>query len=85
VFSVGHALTDTAAGPSRRQFFCEEARDFRDDGTGVPFRLNSPGKIVDPNSSLLVPFVFVVSTPRMVACDSVESHRWGRGDYQGEE
>ena len=32
ILSVGNSLTDTAAGPSRRQFFCEETRDFRHDG-----------------------------------------------------
>jgi hypothetical protein len=54
-------LTDTAAGPSRGQFFCEESRDFRHDGTGVGFRLNSPGKFADANGRLLVSFVLVVS------------------------
>jgi hypothetical protein len=59
---VGNSLTDTAAGPSREQFSWEETRDFRHDGTGVGFRLNSPDKFVDANGSLLVSFVLVVST-----------------------
>jgi hypothetical protein len=59
---VGNSLTDTATGPSREQFSWEETRDFRHDGTGVGFRLNSPGKFVDANGSLLVSFVLVVST-----------------------
>src|ERR1700678_4221178 len=40
ILSLGNSLADTLAGPSRRQFFQQETRNFRYEGAGVGLRAN---------------------------------------------